>query len=327
MSDTALVAGKDFPLLDRLEVGTIVLDAEKRVVFWNRWIERASGIAREAACGHPLADLFADVATSRLDSAVDHAIRYRTAALLSPGLNRPVLALYQKIDDRRHDRRMQQLVHVIPLQANTAESCLIQVQDVTAQVRRERRLRLQSGQLRDASYRDPLTGVGNQRRFDETLLTLFRAAQAREENIAVLMVDLDHLKAYNDHYGLERANDCLRTVAHALRDSLRQTGDLICRQSGGKFAIVLPTADNAHAGRIAERLRMQVESLMLDHAGSPSGHRLTVSIGAAAIKAAPHDDMGTLVTAADAALFQAKLDGRNRVLIFNIADGSTSAAL
>jgi diguanylate cyclase (GGDEF)-like protein len=158
---------------------------------------------------------------------------------------------------------------------------------------------------------DPLTGVANRRVFDQRLDEEWRRAQRAQGSLAVLMIDVDEFKAFNDRNGHAAGDRCLVEVATALASNLRRAGDLLSRYGGEEFAAILPETTVAAASRIAEVLRCAVEALREPHGGSPVAPHVTVSIGAAAVYPAAGGDAAALVAAADAALYQAKAAGRN----------------
>lgn len=300
-------------VLDHLEVGVILVDAGQCVIGWNRWMERRSEFLREEALGAELQELFPEIRGGRLQVAVANALSQRLASILSPGLNATPLRLYGSTREREADERLLQLIHVIPM-GGSPNRCLVQIQDVTASVRRETLLRTQSAQARESSLRDALTGVGNRRRFNEALGTEFRRALRGGGWIGLLMIDIDHFKAYNDAHGHPAGDACLRCVAQALQEGLRDSGDLLARYGGEEFAAILPGTDAEQAAVVAERLRRRVaeRTAALDAGGR------TVSIGVAALR--PSAGMGSdaLLSAADMALYTAKSDGRDRVEICNL---------
>lgn len=162
---------------------------------------------------------------------------------------------------------------------------------------------------------DGLTGLANRRALDERLAQETRRAARGQHSIAVLMVDVDHFKAYNDHYGHLRGDSALRAVAECVRANVRRPGDLAARYGGEEFCVVLPDIDLASAGVVAENIRRAIQALALPHARSPAG-MLTVSIGGAAGTPRPGDDtyMEALAAEADAQLYRAKALGRNRCM-------------
>ena len=190
--------------------------------------------------------------------------------------------------------------------------------NIVAQVRhieREDWLQRDRNELQTIAWTDALTGVANRRYMDRALE---RAAKARRhgrretQSYAVLMVDIDHFKGLNDRYGHVAGDTCLRIVARAMQHALARPGDVLARYGGEEFIVLLHDADLRGAQIVAERIRAAVQSLAIEHAGSPIGV-LTVSIGVAST---PIDDglpPANLVDAADKALYAAKVSGRNRV--------------
>ena len=169
-------------------------------------------------------------------------------------------------------------------------------------------------QLHEQAVRDPLTALANRRFFDSVIEREAARALRDDEPLALLMVDVDHFKNFNDSYGHQAGDECLRAIAGCLRAAARRGGDLAARYGGEEFCLVLVDTDAVVAGRLAERLRQSVAALDIVHSGSPLA-RVTVSIGVAVMPAAGINDASSLLRAADRALYQAKQDGRDRVTI------------
>jgi diguanylate cyclase (GGDEF)-like protein len=131
----------------------------------------------------------------------------------------------------------------------------------------------------------------------------------------MIMIDIDFFKAFNDTYGHQHGDDCLRRVAGALNVGLHRPGDLAARYGGEEFAVVLAGANRAGAGLVAETLRAKVEGLGIPHAGSRVSDRITISLGVGTTIPAPESAPSTLIAVADRALYQAKAGGRNRVTV------------
>lgn len=303
-------------LLDGLQAGLILIDRAGRVIAWNAWMVRHSGLAADEVAGKRLDEVYPEVRQSRLQGCIDQAIDSRLSAMLTPGLNAPVLALYQQDRDRKLDQRMLQLIYVTPIRHDEG-ACMLQIQDMTATVRRERRLRVQSTQLIATTYRDPLTSVGNRRRFDHDLEKYFAEAAQKKTPLALIMIDIDFFKAYNDHFGHPQGDDCLVRVAGSLQDGLRQRGDHVSRYGGEEFAILLPATDRKSAFSIAERLRLRIESLQLSHPGSRVKKHLTISLGISAFVPSAKQPPYDLISQADLALYVAKDEGRNRSMCYD----------
>jgi diguanylate cyclase (GGDEF)-like protein len=166
-------------------------------------------------------------------------------------------------------------------------------------------------QLHDLSQSDPLTGLPNRRAMD----TLLEELSSRNERYAIILVDIDAFKAFNDCYGHQVGDDCLRRVAAMLRASLRFTSDRVARMGGEEFAVVLPHTAIEDACTTAERMRKSVHDLMIPHAGSPTGKVVTISAGVSA--SLGNRSSANVVAEADKALYLAKQFGRNRVEVLD----------
>jgi diguanylate cyclase (GGDEF)-like protein len=181
-------------------------------------------------------------------------------------------------------------------------------------------------QLDRLSRFDPLTDVANRRHFDEFLSQVWSRAQHDGEDVALLMIDIDHFKRYNDHYGHAQGDVCIQAVAKALRGHLRQPEDLIARYGGEEFVAVLPGADIARAGAVAEQMRRGVADLKLPHEASPGPAHVTLSIGVACMRAnGAHASPERLLASADAALYRAKAGGRDTVVLSDQRDAMATS--
>ncbi|MDD5240829.1 MAG: diguanylate cyclase [Sulfuricella sp.] len=176
------------------------------------------------------------------------------------------------------------------------------------------RLREVNSELEHISQSDWLTGVANRRHLDAYLEKEWRSAARAGRSLSLIMIDIDHFKAYNDHYGHQGGDDCLKVVAGALSSTLGRPDDLLARYGGEEFAVVLPDTPLEGALHIAESLRSGVEAMNIPHAKSSVSKQVTVSLGVAAMVPDVRDAIpAVLVAAADKALYQAKAQGRNRV--------------
>lgn len=168
-------------------------------------------------------------------------------------------------------------------------------------------------ELRTLSHVDALTTLANRRHFDEVLETEWNRALREKSRLSVLFVDVDYFKQFNDRYGHERGDNALRSVALALKQSVKRPADLVARYGGEEFALVLPDTDAAGALAIAHRVLTSVEALQIFNEASE--HKVvSVSIGTATTGGdREHSSPTALLTAADAALYRAKRNGRNRI--------------
>ena len=173
-------------------------------------------------------------------------------------------------------------------------------------------LRQTNAQLSDLASTDGLTSLANRRQFDERLEAERSRAVRDRKPLALILIDVDHFKKFNDRYGHLPGDDCLRKVAEVFRDAARRPGDLASRTGGEEFALLLPGANLADAVGVAEAVRAKVEALGLEHLDNAGG-KVTVSCGVAALGPRQDQSLRSLLDAADAALYRAKREGRNRV--------------
>ncbi len=167
--------------------------------------------------------------------------------------------------------------------------------------------------LTDLAECDPMTGLANRRRFDRLLALEWRRAQREHQPLALLMVDVDHFKRYNDRYGHPAGDLCLKRLSVILSEAARRPGDLAVRMGGEEFALLLPNTGMAGAAAIAAGLREALTQAAIPHADGVCG-QVTLSLGAAVARPTYAElDPSTLVGAADQALYRAKLAGRDQV--------------
>ncbi|MCS6946669.1 MAG: GGDEF domain-containing protein [Steroidobacteraceae bacterium] len=179
-----------------------------------------------------------------------------------------------------------------------------------------RRYFLERGMLGELAERDGLTGLRNRRSFDDHLTRVWQQALRDRSTIAVLLIDIDYFKNYNDAYGHQAGDACLTQVSLLVQRFARRPLDLAARYGGEELALVLYQVSAEQAQTIAEQLRAAVQGLRVEHRGSPSRGFLTVSIGVAWVEAGFDRTPDSLVEVADEALYAAKLCGRNQVKYF-----------
>lgn len=176
-------------------------------------------------------------------------------------------------------------------------------------------------QLEVLSVTDALTRLANRRRFDAVWLDEWQRALRQATPLAVIMLDVDHFKAYNDHYGHQQGDECLRRVGEVLLTTVRRAGELVARYGGEEFVVVLPGTSVIHAMAVAESIRANIQAAGIAHAHSGVAAVVTVSLGVAVGIPTQGDVRDALVHAADAALYRAKDQGRNRVVLSDIDRG------
>jgi diguanylate cyclase (GGDEF)-like protein/PAS domain S-box-containing protein len=176
-------------------------------------------------------------------------------------------------------------------------------------------LEIANQELQRLACVDGLTQVANRRRFDEYLNAEWRRLVREQRPLSLILCDIDYFKLYNDTYGHLAGDFCLQQVAGVLRQSLRRPADLVARYGGEEFAMILPNTDITRAAFIAEDVRKRVRGLKIPHAESPVSQYVTLSLGVAT--SIPTSDISAqeLIAAADEALYQAKNEGRDRVVV------------
>ena len=178
---------------------------------------------------------------------------------------------------------------------------------------RTRELIVLNEELRLISLQDSLTSIANRRYFDEILERECQRAKRGQTSIALILLDVDFFKLYNDTYGHVAGDECLRKIANTLWGIVKRATDLVARYGGEEFAIILPDTDQAGAVRVGERILMQVRELGIRHEMSPVAEIVTVSLGIAAVIPPPDLTPQMLIVAADQALYQVKNSGRNQL--------------
>lgn len=305
-------------LMEHLVVPTFVIDAQCRVIIWNRACERLTGIAASEVLGtnehwrgfyeepRPcLADLIAQQRTDEI--ATLYAEHDNDGSNTQPALGRRAenwcvmpragTRLYLAIDAGPIYDDAGKLIAVVET-----------LRDITTQ-------KVAQDELERLATCDGLTGVANRRSFDTAINTECRRVSREARSLSLLMIDVDFFKRYNDAYGHLAGDECLRQVAESMRCVTQRASDTVARYGGEEFAILLPATEPDGAAIVADRIREAVEALKLPHARSEVGSFVTVSIGVASVAASQSRPPANLIAAADAALYQAKREGRNRVVL------------
>ena len=184
----------------------------------------------------------------------------------------------------------------------------------------ERKVAQRTEELRRMSMKDGLTGIANRRSFDERLASEWRRSQRAQQTLALMMIDIDQFKLFNDHYGHVEGDRCIRAVAETLERVVNRSTDLVARYGGEEFAVILPDTDAAAAEWLAQACLAAVAELALPHAHSSASPYVSISIGLSTMPAGTEIAAETLVVRADQALYQAKRAGRNRYCEFQLHD-------
>lgn len=306
-------------LMQHLVVPTFVLDHECRVIVWNRACERLTGVAAADVMGTSnhwqafyaeprlcLADVLALGRADELDtlypfhtepSDIGHGVRAENWCVMPHVGKRQYLA----IDAGPIYSADGQLIAVIET-----------LRDVTEQ-------KVAQTALERLATLDGLTGIANRRSFDERLQHEWHRASRANAPLSLIMADVDYFKRYNDVYGHQGGDECLRAVSAVFQRLAFRASDLAARYGGEEFAIILPSTGLEGAREVAERIRFEVEAAALPHEGSDVASWVTLSLGVATVFPGVDGEPKTLLTQADQALYAAKKEGRNRVATAAVA--------
>lgn len=214
------------------------------------------------------------------------------------------------------------VVHVVRDDNGEVESLIGFMFDISERKKTEEQLLTLQKQLEEYSYKDGLTGVANRRMFDSVLATEWANAQRTLQPLSLILLDIDHFKQFNDHYGHIQGDDCLKSVGQALSLAASRPRDFLGRFGGEEFVLVLPETDEAAARHIAERCRQQVRQQRISHERSSVSSMLTISLGVGTIVPGAHDRPLDFLNAVDKLLYQAKQLGRDRSQVAKVASQS-----
>ncbi|WP_092614054.1 sensor domain-containing diguanylate cyclase [Roseospirillum parvum] len=300
-------------LMQHLVVPTFVLNAQGKVLIWNKACERLTGVKAKEVLGtdqhwqafydRPRACLADTVVQGRTDQLGE---LYETHAL--PVDRNLGLSAENWCVMPRASKRLYLAIDAGPIYSEDGELVAVveTLRDMTEQ-------KLAQIALQSLVNKDGLTGLANRRSFDASIEADCLQAQREQSHLSLLLVDVDHFKAYNDTYGHQAGDDCLKTVAKALGGQVFRPSDLAARYGGEEFAVLLPGVGLEGALGVAERIRAAVAGLAIAHSGNPREGIVTLSVGVAALRPTPQIGPAALISAADRALYAAKAAGRNRV--------------
>lgn len=302
-------------LMQHLVVPTFVIDPKRRVVIWNRACERLTGVAAAEVIGTSkhwqafyetkrpcLADL---VARDRPEQLPEFYSEYAARGHNGLGFSAENWCVMPKLGSQLYLAIDAGPIHD---EAGHLIAVVETLRDLTDQKRAEMA-------LKELATKDGLTGLSNRRAFDQMLMSEWARAQRTQKPLALLFVDVDHFKLFNDRHGHQSGDECLRAVAAAVSRHAMRPLDLASRYGGEEFALILPDMDCDAACTVAEEIRCAVMALQIAHGAMGAGDHLTLSVGVASH--IPTDADGgpdRLLGAADEALYVAKRLGRNRVI-------------
>ncbi len=203
------------------------------------------------------------------------------------------------------------------IRAHTRGFLAQQQRDEAYRVLRElkKELEIKNAELERLSSLDGLTGIANRRIFDEFIDNEWSRAARDNAPISLILIDIDHFKTYNDNYGHQGGDDCLRKVAQSLASKVNRSSDLVARYGGEEFVVVMPGTDIQGATSVAAALNKGVDEMNVPHEYSSTSDHVTISLGVATMVPSSEVQPKTLIVKADEALYEAKESGRNQYKI------------
>jgi diguanylate cyclase (GGDEF)-like protein len=312
-----------FRVMEHLGVATFVLAADRRVLLWNKACEQLTGVPAGEVLGtlnqwrafydKPRPCLAELVLAQRFE---DVALFYARGGRVAHGGDR--VSAEDWCPMPKLGRPLYLAIDAAPIHDETGAviAAVESLRDVTLEKQRQ-------AELESLAALDGLTGLLNRRSFDERLTQEARRASRVDHPLALLMIDVDDFKPYNDAYGHQIGDACLRKAALAIRGALSRAGDVAARYGGDEFAVILPDTDKIGALRVAERIRKRVDELRLANPFSTTSQSLTLSIGGCVAARDFDGSAERLVALSDAELYRVKRSGRGRTSIAELEPGST----
>lgn len=299
---------------DTVNVGLILLDSDGKIVLWNNWLANRSAISAEHAIGNSLDALFPDSLTVPFKTAIQNALLHKLPIVLSNALHRSPLPLYPMPSSEALQARIEQSITITPIiNHDKSHRCLVQITDASVSIKRERLLKSHSDQLSIEATTDSLTGAFNRRFFDNRYSAEFSRAQRQELPLALLMLDVDYFKDYNDHYGHPAGDRALIAVVKSIQLQLNRASDVLTRYGGEEFAVILPDCGTEGSMAVAKKLLDAINKLDIPHSKSKISDHLTISIGISIKLPNTNCNQPHMLEAVDIALYRAKHNGRNCV--------------
>jgi len=308
--------------LDSAQSGLLMIDANRVVIFANKWLLQRAGLNREHVVGRVLTEVIQVLKDSHFERSLNQAVSTGFPVLMSQSLHPAPFPIYALSSHRAQDMRLRQSIQIIPMAP--AESTragqrymLIQIGDVTNTMLRERLLRAQADKMSVFAHVDSLTGIGNRRFFDSSLAAELRASTRSRTSIGLVMLDIDYFKAFNDHYGHPAGDRCITAVASVLRDVCRRPRDVVARYGGEEMVVILPDTDLPGSIRLAQEILQRLRSQKIPHADSPAGPFVTLSAGVSVCLPGAQTTATQLLLQADQSQYAAKNKGRDRVCYYD----------
>ena len=297
-----------------LVVPAFVLDAQGKVLIWNKACERLTGIDAAEVVGTTehwrgfydsprpcLSDLIVQNRSAEMDTLY---AAHEDTSNFRLGLHAENWCVMPRLGTERY-------LYIDAGPIFDTGGKLLAVVETLRDMTIQKKAQLELERL---AVHDGLTGVVNRRGFDNALNIAWSSAARNHLPVSLLMVDVDHFKRFNDTYGHQAGDECLKAIAKILQKAAQRPADIVARYGGEEFAVILPSIDSHGAGKVASRIVDLVSGLMIPHVGGEGG-LVTVSVGAAAVIPDPDSTPEGLIQLADGYLYEAKHAWRNRMVL------------
>lgn len=305
-------------VVDNAVEGIITINAHGIVQSFNTAAELMFGYSANEVIGKNIKMLMPEEFSTHHDQFISTYLGGGKPKII--GIGRDVIGL------RNNGETFPMELSVAEVKSGSERSFTGIVRDITERKQKEAELVQAREELSDANTKleekartDGLTGISNRRYFDETLLNEFSRATRQKYSISLILLDIDHFKKYNDHYGHIEGDNCLTQVAHTLQSLFQRSGEVVARYGGEEFAIILPHTDCEAAAKMGEAIIENINNLKLEHVASTTAKIVTVSVGVSCVFPLKDISSTDLVKKADEALYEAKGNGRNQVVSLRIA--------
>ena len=285
--------------------GIVTIDAKGIVTSFNPAAERLLGYREEEILGENIMLLIPEPHRSNHAHYLSRYIRTGVSRIL--GTEREEEALH------KNGTRVPISLAVSEIRLGDDISFMGMITDIREQVKARKILEDSNRTLNEMARKDGLTGIANRRHFNEILDQEWARAARASRPLSLVLCDIDFFKRFNDTYGHQQGDSCLRQVARTMAAQIRRAADLAARYGGEEFAMLLPDTDMGGAANVAENVRRAITALAIPHQNSDAAKHVTLSLGVATFVPTAERSAKQLIDTADTALYQAKKEGRNRV--------------
>jgi len=293
-------------IIGRAGVAILTVDAQGQIRSANPATVRMLGYAEAELLGQPVTMLVDHALRKVVQSFLDHYLEHEDAELPDKPREFPVL--------HRSGRELTVQLSLAEVRAYDQRLFVAVLTDITERKRYELELQHANEQLLRLSTTDALTDLGNRRLLMQRLEDEWRRALRSKEPMSLLLLDVDHFKLFNDHYGHPAGDACLQALAGLLRQAAARPSDLAARYGGEEFVLLLPETDTEGAMAVAQRLMQALRENGIEHSKSPISGQVTLSIGLISVHAHKGSSPAQWLAQADLALYKAKAQGRNRIV-------------